>query len=822
MGKKNKKLYIGLIILFVSLLTIVGTYSYWKWSSTVNKEVVFNTAKGLSEYIIYDAGEAKFVGDFKVSDNYTGGVHTTVSIHKTEDASDALLYASINMRVNKIGSNLSSTKGLKWVVTAGNSTNPGDVLAEGNFIGVNAKDEFMILPGVEVTLTKTEYTVWIWLDSNYATEDMSGEIIDTSIWTQVDQVVDNTFEITHLSNNYQVINATVVNSNKKIVSYAVTSDNVEPVKNTYEDVKPSSLVNNLSNENIQSIDNETQWITIPESERGRIFTLEYRVDSVGTYYVWFKDEEGNTISKDISVTEIESDIPTCIWNNFTPRIIRVGGTSEITLTCVSGRTIVGAGNITLNDITLSTDDVTLSDEIIKEKIEQGYKYTFGVTAETEIGSVTLTLKKDVINNDVGLGNISTTSSILTIADVYNITYKDIGDTEFSGVHEENYPEVYNKGLVTYLDIPTRFGYTFNGYYTTSDGSGDRVFKILATQGEDVTLYAKWIDDKPYGVANLSLNDGVFTLSLSNHGDDGSGLTRTYGYSLISSGSCEDATYEESSELSKTYNGSYTEGTTYYGCIKLADNAGNIAYLKSAGIVYNVSSNTWNNSGEHTFTVPTTGKYKLEVWGAQGGKYSTYVPGYGGYSVGTINLVKDAILYVNIGGQGGLAGSNSTFINGGYNGGGKANYSAGSGGGATHIATVSGLLSTLSSNKDKILIVAGGGGGTGVYNSNEIGGAGGGIQGGSGGNNSSTYPGGGGGGTQLLGGSLGSGSTAGTIGLFGSGGQGGYEASYSHGSGGGGGGYYGGAGGSARNGGGGGGSGYIGNSSLTDKYMYCYN
>ena len=56
-------------------------------------------------------------------------------------------------------------------------------------------------------------------------------------------------------------------------------------------------------------------------------------------------------------------------------------------------------------------------------------------------------------------------------------------------------------------------------------------------------------------------------------------------------------------------------------------------------------------------------------------------------------------------------ANATFTNGGYNGGGQANYGAGTGGGATHIAKVSGLLSTLSSQTGNILIVAGGGGWT---------------------------------------------------------------------------------------------------------------
>ena len=373
-----------------------------------------------------------------------------------------------------------------------------------------------------------------------------------------------------------------------------------------------------------------------------------------------------------------------------------------------------------------------------------------------------------------------------------------------------------------LPIPKRDGFTFAGWYTGENGTGTKINSSDTVNiTNDTTLYAKWIDDiGPYGTANLSLSSNTYTLTLSDQGDDGSGLNTTYGFALTT-GTCGAATYENQTATSKTYSGTYTNGTTYYGCVKLTDKVGNISYIRSGGIKY-VSSTTYTNSGEQIYTIPSTGIYKLEVWGAQGGQYSTYTPGYGAYSVGYANLTKDTKLYIVNGGSGILASANATFTNGGYNGGGQANYGAGTGGGATHIAKVSGLLSTLSSQTSNILIVAGGGGGTGVYNANEVGGSGGGITGVSGGHNSSSWAGGGGGGTQTGGGSLGSGNVQGTVGTFGSGGKGGYESEFTQGAGGGGGGYYGGAGGSARNGGGGGGSGYIGNSLLTNKYMYCYN
>ena len=190
-------------------------------------------------------------------------------------------------------------------------------------------------------------------------------------------------------------------------------------------------------------------------------------------------------------------------------------------------------------------------------------------------------------------------------------------------------------------------------------------------------------------------------------------------------------------------------------------------------------------GEQTFIAPMSGTYKLETWGAQGGESG----GYGGYSSGYISLTSDEKLYVNVGGLGG-----NNLGGGGYNGGGRG-YSAGAtcggGGGATHIATEQGLLSTFSSKVDDLLIVSGGGGGT---CSSKKGGNGGGLKG------TGTSP-----GTQNSGYSFG---------------QGAGVSSGQHMRGGGGGGFYGG--GHGDNNCGFGGSGYIGNELLTEKSMYCYN
>ena len=230
-----------------------------------------------------------------------------------------------------------------------------------------------------------------------------------------------------------------------------------------------------------------------------------------------------------------------------------------------------------------------------------------------------------------------------------------------------------------------------------------------------------------------------------------------------------------------------------------------------------------------------GTYMLEVWGAQGGNatYKTlYNGGYGGYSAGTIELTESNNLYIVVGGKGQSVNSSTPDDGIGYNGGGYANYASGDsnhggGGGATHIALETGLLSSLSESRDNILLVAGGGGGASSHNSTPsysgTGGHAGGYIGSSGVTANTTCYNYGTGGSQELAGTYTLCTSSGRDGTLGESGFGfgiNYSSfttgvSYA----GGGAGFYGG--GSGNHGPGGGGSGYIGNPLLTNKVMYCY-
>jgi hypothetical protein len=235
--------------------------------------------------------------------------------------------------------------------------------------------------------------------------------------------------------------------------------------------------------------------------------------------------------------------------------------------------------------------------------------------------------------------------------------------------------------------------------------------------------------------------------------------------------------------------------------------------------YNLSKTipvaTFDYTGDvQSYTVPLTGIYKIECWGAQGGGNG----GYGGYSYGNIKLSQNTILYICVGGYEAykrFTGAHNPYNT--YNGGGIGDSG---GGGATHVSTMNrGELRNYASNQETVLIVAGGGGGVewGGH-----GGNGGGLIGNDGDSQAiSNFP----ASASAIGGSQTSGGTSvaqsesiypgpNTLvnGSFGQGGYG-YENSITDYGAGGGGGWYGG-GGTSWSGAGGGGSGHLGSTLIS--------
>ncbi len=166
-------------------------------------------------------------------------------------------------------------------------------------------------------------------------------------------------------------------------------------------------------------------------------------------------------------------------------------------------------------------------------------------------------------------------------------------------------------------------------------------------------------------------------------------------------------------------------------LRVGDNSFTIAISDDNGntneYVFNVYREYAKSNVDFAYTghteeyiVNKTGYYRLEAWGAAGGKNTSdlasanYAGGKGAYTKGDIYLEEGTILYINVGGRGSDAKA-STIVPGGYNGGGRGDYdhsddeAAAAGGGASDIRLVGGDWDNFDSLKSRIMVAAGGGG-----------------------------------------------------------------------------------------------------------------
>ena len=303
-------------------------------------------------------------------------------------------------------------------------------------------------------------------------------------------------------------------------------------------------------------------------------------------------------------------------------------------------------------------------------------------------------------------------------------------------------------------------------------------------------------------------------------DGGSGLSTDNIYKYCLSTSSEEAkecTWTnyisgEEFEVTAPSNGEY-----YLLVYSIGDKAGNIsdgkesigeATNKLCLPLFNKITDFEYTGNEQTYIVPTDGYYKIEAWGAQGSDYG----GNGSYTTGIIELKKNTVLYVIVGGINGYNGGNGNDPKGGELS--SDNTTSGSikyGGGATDIRLTHGDNILESTSLNSRIMVAGGGGSVTNNDSGAKAGIGGtlyGIEGIShlvviGVENTGNVKYNGGGATQTSGGSGATGATSGEFGYGGNFGAytDGHRGSY------GGGGYYGG-GGSTWHSGSGGGSSFI--------------
>lgn len=224
---------------------------------------------------------------------------------------------------------------------------------------------------------------------------------------------------------------------------------------------------------------------------------------------------------------------------------------------------------------------------------------------------------------------------------YHYCGPDGSRDRITALYESNY---------TWLPMPKRENYSFAGWfydaeYTRKAGDAGDSFRT----NENITLYAQWAELVLVTEQSNSFSDA---LDLSWHQEDG----RAKSYKLYQCAA----------------------GMDWEQIYELEDEAEIMEFNRSFECC----------EEEERFTVPYTGFYQIEAYGAQGGDYWDYTGGLGGMVKGNFWLEKGQEITVCVGSQYG------------YNGGGECGlYQVGGGYTSVYVG-------------DELLLIAGGGGGAG--------------------------------------------------------------------------------------------------------------
>lgn len=513
------------------------------------------------------------------------------------------------------------------------------------------------------------------------------------------------------------------------------------------------------------------------------------------------------------------------------------------LVLVSSLTVSDIAAVTYNG-SAQTPEPTVTDPVSGKVLTKDTHYALSYTNNTNAGTATCTVTGKGIYSGTQSKNFTINKKAATISFASATLTKTYEDADFTVTVNNT-----GDGTVTYASANTTDA-------TVGSGNGTVSIKNANTTGFNIT--ATVVDGTNYTYATKTAS---YKLTINRKALDSSRLyfastaiTRSFiwelttGTNALTKPTACIVTYSSSDPSVATVNsstGALTPGGTLATNTTITATAtGNYSGTATYTIKATSKEKTFSYTGGLQNEPLCAGKYKLEVWGAQGtsvisgqGNYTSNAPGgLGGYSYGNIQLSSAKTIYICVGQKGwdysnapsdidwhDYANHNQTYCDNHrmYNGGG---FGHACGGGATHIASElvgTGVLASYSStaNQAKVYIVAGGGGGNELaYDA--YAGSGGGTDGGDGIGTfgSTTTAQNGKGGTQSSGGSGGAAVTGTTAGLKGGFGVGGHSVDlsctrYEKGAGGGGG-WYGGGGSYTNAGTGGGGSGHLGSSILS--------
>ena len=233
-----------------------------------------------------------------------------------------------------------------------------------------------------------------------------------------------------------------------------------------------------------------------------------------TYYFRAKSKNGNVSDSVNYVSSLDKTKPVCTFYDI--KDFRKTNTKDITFTCIDTMSGVVSKNLSSSNFNLK--NISIVNISSPERINNGYKYTINIKADTIGNNSYIGIKSNIIYDNAGNGNSAKNSNTFKVLpSTYTVTYNSNGCGNDCNPKTKTvtYGEEYGE-----LCTINKTGYKFSGWYTATNGGTKITSSSTYNIESDQTLYARC---------------SAKTVNVTFNKNDGSGETASQSFTYGASG-----------------------------------------------------------------------------------------------------------------------------------------------------------------------------------------------------------------------------------------------------------------------------------------------
>lgn len=210
-NNNNKKIILGLIVLTIIFTMMGSSLAYLSWVSSEGQKTNITFATGVDFSCSADGGGNITENDAILVPTEVNNMTTSnyikreIKVTPTITGKDRSILMNLWLDINNLGSGLSTSENVKYVLTTSSTSNTTGVVTTGTFHGkqVNEKIELLSNEVYNRTTTNTYY-LWIWIDAAQTTLETAGQKINLSLngtCSMTPSIVSNTVSNINNHNN---------------------------------------------------------------------------------------------------------------------------------------------------------------------------------------------------------------------------------------------------------------------------------------------------------------------------------------------------------------------------------------------------------------------------------------------------------------------------------------------------------------------------------------------------------------------------------------------------------------------------------------------